>query len=227
MVEKGRIELQFERDFFNDRKYALKKEIIKRHVFEVVKWASKFSGSSLLTGDGKKALDVGCAYGFSSSVLKSLGYDTCGVDVSAWGIKEAKDKSGGSLLVCDAQSNLPFSEDTFDLVTCFDVLEHLNSPLQAMRNMLDVCKGMGSVVCTTPNRTVEKPIRKITRDLDETHVSVKSPAEWEKSIAKRMNCRLLKVETFSDVNAKTANRLLFRSFKMPKLGLTVRILVKK
>ena len=218
--------MQFEKDFFNGRRYALKKELVKRHVLEVVKWASRFSDSNLLVGDGKMALDVGCAYGYSSSVLESLRYETCGVDVSSWGVKQARANCDGSFLVCDAQSRLPFREGSFDLVTCFDVLEHLHSPLDALRNMLEVCRG--SVVCTTPNKMVEKPVRRITRDLDETHISVKSPAEWEKSIAEKMNYKLLRVETFYDINAKVANRLvLFRSFKMPKLGLTVRILVKK
>ena len=218
--------MQFEKDFFNDRRYALKKELVTRHALEVVKWASKFTDNSLLVGDGKKALDVGCAYGYSSNVLDSLGYETYGIDVSSWGVKQAKRNCGGSFLVCDAQSRLPFREGTFDLVTCFDVLEHLPLPFEALRNMLEMCKG--SVVCTTPNKTVEKPVRRITRDLDETHVSVKSPAEWEKSIAEKMDYKMLKVETFCDINAKAANRLvLFRSFKMPKLGLTVRILVKK
>jgi hypothetical protein len=36
------------------------------------------------------------------------------------------------------------------------------------------------------------------------------------------------VETFFDLTAKLANRrILFRSFKVPNLGLTVRILVRK
>ena len=100
--------LQFEKDYFSDRKYALKKELVKRHVLEVVTWASKFSGSNLLEGTGKKALDVGCAYGYSSNALESLGYETVGVDVSAWGVKQAKGNAKGSFVVCDAQSRLPF-----------------------------------------------------------------------------------------------------------------------
>lgn len=217
--------MQFEEEFFNRRKYALKEALVKRHVLEVVKWASRVSGDSLLAGDGRRALDVGCAYGYSTSALEQLGYETCGVDVSAWGVKQAKKNSGGNFLVCDAQSQLPFTEGSFDLVTCLDVLEHLPEPVEALRNMLAVCCGV--VVCTTPNRAVEKPVRRLTRDFDESHISVKSPSEWQDSIAGKMDYKLLKVETFYDVTAKTGNRLLFRSFKMPKLGLTVRMMLKK
>jgi hypothetical protein len=92
--------------------------------------------------------------------------------------------------------------------------------------MLDACRG--SLICTTPNRRVEKPVRRITRDFDETHVSVKSPSEWENNIRNLASGKLVKVETFFDLTAKLAdNRVLFKSFKLPTLGLTVRILVKK
>lgn len=225
MKEWGKSNLRFEKDYFERRKYSQKEALVTRHVLEVIKWASKLSNSNLLAGSGRKALDVGCAYGYSSRVLESLSYETYGLDVSSWGVKAAKRDCEGSFLVCSAQSWLPFRESSFDLVTCFDVLEHLSSPIEALRNMLSV--SCGFVVCTTPNKTVEKSVRKITRDLDETHISVKSPSEWERSITENTSYNLLRVETYYDLSARVAGRLLFRSFKMPKLGLTVRLLIKK
>jgi hypothetical protein len=75
---------------------------------------------------------------------------------------------------------------------------------------------------------VEKPVRRIIRDYDETHISVKSPSEWEDLIHEIVGPRLVKVEAFFDVTAKLANtRVLFKSVKVPNLGLTVRILVRK
>ena len=218
--------LRFEEDYFSGRKYAVKEKLVERHVLEVVKWASRAAHRDLLSGQGKRALDVGCAYGYASRVLEGLGYETYGFDVSTWGVSHAKKNSGGQFLICDAQTKLPFKDATFDLVTCFDVLEHLQHPEKALRNMLEVSESV--IVCTTPNKTVEKPVRKIMRDFDETHVSVKSPSEWEKCIMDTFDCKLLRVEAFYDLTAKLANRLLFfKSFKVPNLGLTVRILVGK
>jgi 2-polyprenyl-3-methyl-5-hydroxy-6-metoxy-1,4-benzoquinol methylase len=216
---------QFGKNYFSSRDYKRKEKLVKRNVSEVIKWASNVSGVDFSVGKGKTALDVGCAYGFVSEVLANFGYETCSVDVSRWGIRQAKTRIDGCVLVCDAQTMLPFRTDWFDLVTCFDVLEHLRSPEKAIRNMLNCCRG--SLICTTPNRRIEKTIRRITRDFDETHVSVKSPAEWEKFLREDGGYRLVKVEAFVDVTAKLNSGVLFKSFRLPALGLTVRILVKK
>ncbi len=220
------LSLQFEKEYFNGRKYALKETLVKRHVLEVVKWASKVSNSNLFNGQGKKALDAGCAYGYVSKVLESLGYETYGVDLSKWGVRQAKTNSDGHFLVCDAQTKLPFKAVTFDLIICCDILEHLQFPEKLIQNMLEICDDV--VVCTVPNKAVEKPLRKIMRDFDETHINVKLPVEWENCIKEKLNYQLLKIETFYDLTVKIANRLLFfKSFKVPKFGLTVRILVRK
>ena len=218
--------MQFEKGYFSGRGYNHKEKLVKRHVLEVIKWASKITNSNLFNGQGRKALDVGCAYGYSSQVLEMLGYETCGVDLSRWGVRQAKTSSKGNYLVCDSQTKLPFKAAAFDLITCFDVLEHLPFPEKTIQNMFEICDGV--MVCTTPNRGVEKPVRKLMRDFDETHINAKSPFEWENSIREKLDYKLLKVETFYDLTLKIANRIvLFKSFKVPSFGLTVRILVRR
>ena len=215
----------FEQDYFNGRKYSLKAGLVERHVLEVLQWASKGTPEDLLNGKGKKALDVGCAYGFTTRILAGLGYDTCGVDISTYGTKQGKNLGDSQFVVCDAQTNMPFTAETFDLVTCFDVLEHLIFPEKAIVNMFKVCKG--TLVITTPNRKVEKPIRLLMRDYDETHISVKSPLQWENSITEILDYKAFKVESFYDLAVKLGRKLFFKSIKIPTYGLTVRILIKK
>ena len=217
--------MAFEQDYFNGRKYSLKEELVKQHVLGVLRWASKVMNEDLLAGNGGRALDVGCAYGYTSRVLADLGYETLGVDISAYGTKQAKTLSSGQFLVCDAQTSLPFKAETFDLVTCFDVLEHLPFPEKALKNMFNVCKG--TLVCTTPNKKVEKPVRKFMRDYDETHISVKSPADWQECITSNLACGKLQVESFYDLAVKFGGKLFFKSFNIPTYGLTVRIVVGK
>ena len=217
--------MAFEQDYFTGRKYSLKAGLVERHILEVLQWASKGMREDLLNGQSKKALDVGCAYGFTTRILASLGYETCGVDISGYGTKQGKLLASSQFVVSDAQTNMPFTTETFDLVTCFDVLEHLPFPEKAIVNMFNVCKG--TIVCTTPNRKVEKPIRKLMNDYDETHISVKTPLQWEKSITEILDYKSFKVESFYDLTLKLGQKLFFKSFNIPRFGLTVRILIKK
>jgi 2-polyprenyl-3-methyl-5-hydroxy-6-metoxy-1,4-benzoquinol methylase len=199
--------------------------VIKRHIIETLKWGSKASSSNLLNGQDKTALDVGCAYGYAVDILKKFGYDAYGVDVSKYSLQKAKTSFSADFLACDVQKGLPFKKGFFDLITCFGVIEHLTHPLWAIENMLALSKGI--IICTTPNRIVEKPAKKITRDFDETHINVKTQNEWKRHI-KDLDCSFFKVEPFLDASIRVKDRLLFfRSFKIPYFGLDLRILIKK
>jgi ubiquinone/menaquinone biosynthesis C-methylase UbiE len=190
-----------------------------------LQWASKKAGNDFLNGQGKRALDVGSAFGYTSRALSELGYETFGSDISSWGTKQAKQLTKGEFLVCDAQTNMPFNAETFDLVTAFDVLEHLPHPERALQNMFAVSKG--AVVCTTPNRKVEKSVRSLTGDFDPTHISVKTPQQWQTIATDNLAHGGLWVEPFLDFPLRFRGKLFFKSFYIPTYGLTVRIAVKK
>jgi 2-polyprenyl-3-methyl-5-hydroxy-6-metoxy-1,4-benzoquinol methylase len=217
--------MAYTQDYFENRKYSFKQQLVERHVLEVLRWASKALNQNLLDGRGKKALDVGCAYGYTTRVLEGLGYETCGVDVSAWGIKQAKAAGKSMFMVCDAQTAMPFLDSTFDLVTCFDVLEHLPNPEKALVSTFAACGR--TLVCTTPNKKVEKTIRKLTGDYDPTHISVKSPSEWKSLIADISAFQDMTVQSFFDLPLQLRGKLFYKSFNVPAYGLTVRIAVRK
>jgi 2-polyprenyl-3-methyl-5-hydroxy-6-metoxy-1,4-benzoquinol methylase len=218
--------LQFEKEYFRDFKYPQRERLIKRYVLEVLKWGSEVSESNLLSGKGKTALDVGCAYGYAVDVLESYGYDAIGVDISKYSVKQAKKTCPTNFVVCDVQKTFPFKNKVFDLVTCFEVLEHLTHPLEAIKNMFKSCKQI--MICTTPNKAVERPIKEIVRDFDKTHISLKVPWEWKEHIQENLKCSLVEVEPFFDASLRVADKLLFfRSFKVPYFGLDIRILIKR
>jgi 2-polyprenyl-3-methyl-5-hydroxy-6-metoxy-1,4-benzoquinol methylase len=202
--------------------YNRKERLIKRHVYEVLKWASAIIEDNLLIGSKKTALDIGCAYGYTSAMLEEMGYETCSIDVSKWSLNQAKNNTHGNLLNCDAQTRLPFKNRSFDIVTCFDVLEHLENPEKAFQQMLESCRGV--LVCTTPNKAVEKTIRRITRDYDETHINTRSASDWTRFLKYATYTKLSRVDTFLDLTTNLSKgRLFFRSLRVPKFGLTVRI----
>jgi len=53
-------------------------------------------------------------------------------------------------LVCDLRSCLPFAEDTFDEVRCFDVLEHIPDLIFAMDEIARVLEPHGSLAIRGP-----------------------------------------------------------------------------
>jgi len=203
--------------------------MIKRFGLNVLSWASGNLRSNLFDGKGKKALDVGCSFGYITSLLECMKYETYSLDVSTYALREAvrKRKTNAHFLACDVQHPLPFFKETFDLITCFDVLEHLENPAKALENMYKVCKG--AIICTTPHRLLDKALKKLGRDYDETHINLRTPSEWRKIIERKLDISSDKlfIETYYEVPIRLSNRLLaFKSIKMPKIGLNIRILIK-
>ena len=53
--------------------------------------------------------------------------------------------------VSNAEDALPFPEETFDIVICNDVLEHLEHPAKALENIIKGLKRGGVLYINTPN----------------------------------------------------------------------------
>jgi 2-polyprenyl-3-methyl-5-hydroxy-6-metoxy-1,4-benzoquinol methylase len=216
--------LQFEKDYFSYLNYSTKGKLIAHHVLESLRWASKVLNQDLLKGAGKSALDVGCAFGYGVGALRSLGYEAWGTDISSYGLTQArKNVNEGVFLVCDVQHKLPFAK-RFDVVTCFEVLEHLENPAMALRNLCEASDNV--VLCTTPNKTVEQFFKKLVRNFDKTHINVKTPHEWEALIRETIDCKRVKIECFVDSSFQFANTSFYKSLKLP-FGMETRIIIKK
>lgn len=75
-------------------------------------------------GTGARLLDLGCAYGFLVVEALDAGFDAIGVDASRFAIGEAAAwarPAVGRLLAAHAE-RVPFADASFDVVTCFEVL---------------------------------------------------------------------------------------------------------
>ncbi|MEM1884782.1 MAG: class I SAM-dependent methyltransferase [Candidatus Jordarchaeales archaeon] len=162
-------------------KYSKKKEAVQRHYLNILSWADRNMEGRVLNGKGKRALDVGCAYGFVVELLSRIGYDAVGVDISSYAVRRGR--KAGLLLEADA-GHLPFAGNTFDLVTCFAVLEHLLNLEKALREIARVMKPGGIIVVTTPNINVVAKvlIHVLAREPTETHPSARLPGEWIKTL---------------------------------------------
>lgn len=164
-------------------KYEGKQKAIERYYTSILKWADGLSDESLLDGEGKKALDIGCAYGFVVKLLDRFGYMAVGVDVSEYAISNGRKIVDEEIFLAEA-SHLPFKAESFNLVTCFEVLEHLTSPLSALVDVYNCLLPGGVFVATMPTTSLgAKLIGALTRENSSTHSSVKHQNEWIETLS--------------------------------------------
>jgi len=92
-------------------------------------------------------LDIGCGYGVCCEALRTLGYQSTGVDPSSESIEAARREFPHNEYVTASltDSGLPSLKGTWDLITLNDVLEHVVSPDLLMRELARVTRP-GSIV---------------------------------------------------------------------------------
>lgn len=80
--------------------------------------------------EADQILDVGCGEGFVMS--RFCDRQVYGVDISLEAIAFANRENGCSRLVAGTVYQLPFRDESFDLVLALETLEHLEDPEQAL-----------------------------------------------------------------------------------------------
>lgn len=107
-------------------------------------------------GDSKPTiLDVGCGAGFLSNELALHGYKVSGVDLSADSLRVAKlyDKTGSVNYETADALHLPYPDQSFDVVTSMDFLEHVENPEAFIKEFARVLKPGGLFFFHTFNRS--------------------------------------------------------------------------
>lgn len=102
-------------------------------------------------------LDVGCNNGYGTKILSTRCQRVVGVDVSENAIESAR-KANANTKKIEFQvingKTLPFDDQTFDLVTSFQVIEHVADVEPFLLEITRVLKAGGRAVFTTPNREI-------------------------------------------------------------------------
>lgn len=106
---------------------------------------------------GKQILDFGCGTGELTVRMNLLGYQCFGIDIHKKHLELAKilAKENGlpeDIFIFNSAPRLPFSDKSFDIVTMFSVLEHLDDATLEwlLPELYRVCRGV--VYVLVPNR---------------------------------------------------------------------------
>jgi len=123
----------------------------------------------------KNCLDVGCGTGKLVGYLRKLGVEAYGIEISKYALEVAKKEIKPFLKYGDI-TKIPYDDNSFDLVSTFDVLEHIERPKlkKAVEETIRVSKKW----ILHKIYTVENHWISFFHGKDFSHVSVLSSSFW-------------------------------------------------
>lgn len=132
---------------FYSQRYASWKDTIREYRLRVI--------ISMLPPPEKMrvVLDVGCGDGAFASFIGEIVGDTelYGLDIAPEAAAKACARGVRALALDLDEEVLPFDENTFDVVICGEVIEHLYDPDHLLEEIHRVLKPDGICIITTPN----------------------------------------------------------------------------
>ncbi len=113
---------------------------------------------------GKRALDVGCGAGLLAEPLCRLGASVTAIDAAVESIAVARDHAAAGGLTIDYRAGgiEAVAGETFDLVTCMEVIEHVADPTAFVAGLAGALADGGLLIMSTPNRTPVSRLAMIT-----------------------------------------------------------------
>lgn len=100
---------------------------------------------------GGHALDVGCGYGYFRAALADAGYTHEGVEVSAHARRVAASLFGFATLDGLLEDQLERLRQRFDLLTMWDVIEHVPQPVELLAAARECLRPGGVIAMKTPS----------------------------------------------------------------------------
>ena len=155
----------------------------------------------LIKGKGKKLLDVGCGSPAScmqeGAFLRYIGFGQ-GIDIEPR-------KIPFPFMLGDIMKN-PHRDKSFDVVTAIEVIEHIDNPKKALKEIHRILRDKGTFVMTTPNNNAIFTAfwfiweRTFGNEWHHTHLTTYSKRQWLDMIKKTKLFKIKKVMDYWHVN---------------------------
>lgn len=102
-----------------------------------------------LPGTGS-VLDVGCATGTFLAALREQGWRTQGIELSSFAAEYARKRYGLDVFTGELLDT-HFTDNQFDLIIFWDVLEHVHQPRENLLEAARIAKPGGTLILALPN----------------------------------------------------------------------------
>lgn len=136
---------------------------------------------------GDKLLDVACGTGYGLPILLKAVKYVIGVDVDGSALQAASRELNGlnGSLVLASGCCLPFHDDSFDAITSFETIEHLQDRHTFVAELARVLAPGGVCIFSTPNAIYTHPLN--GKPNNPYHVYEYSPPEFRAFLADYFN----------------------------------------
>ena len=84
-----------------------------------------------------RLLDIGCASGLFVEVAARSGWKVSGLEASRWAVNQAQQRAPQATFVTGMLEDISFPIASFEVVTLWDVLEHVRSPRETLLRVRD------------------------------------------------------------------------------------------
>ena len=97
-----------------------------------------------------KVLDIGCSDGYFLNYLKQKGWQVEGVEISEFASQKTRERYNINIF-CGELPQAGYPDEYFDVVSLFEVLEHLPDPAGTLQEVRRILKKNGLLIMTVPN----------------------------------------------------------------------------
>jgi len=170
--------MSFDKNYFSTHTY----ENITFARYSMYWWSNRFYAmlARRYGRNGSRFLEVGSGMGHLTGQLEDA-FSTFGCDINHWAVKKSREVVHKSELQTASAQELPFKDDSFNVVIIKHIVEHLPDPKKAIEEIARVMEPGGTLILATPNLdSLLKPWKgdKWIGYQDPTHISLKTPSEW-------------------------------------------------
>lgn len=97
-----------------------------------------------------RVLDVGCATGNFLAAMRDRGWEAFGVEPNSYAANYARERLGLNVFIGELEE-AGYATNFFDLVTLWDVLEHVPDPRATLEEVARILRPGGTLVLSLPN----------------------------------------------------------------------------